>query len=204
MSYYARRNRAIEYLILANALLFFLSFLLPEGIQMYLVLQPATLLYTPWTLVTSMFMHASLSHIVFNMIALFFFGTYLERITSESDFLKVYFTGGIFAGLFYAFLAIAFGIPDPRIAALGASGAISALLGALIVLRPNLTVYFNFFFPMPLWIYGIVFLIWSTSAGIAFTAHLGGLIAGLIFGYYFKRKMPYNPYASMYGSGYGY
>ena len=204
MAYYPKRNRAIEYIILANALVFFITIASPGLTESLLALQPATVFQQPWTIVTSMFMHAGLDHILFNMIALFFFGTYLERITSEKDFIKVYFIGGIFASLFYTFISLAFSFPDPRTIAVGASGAIAAVIGALIVLRPNLTVYLYFFLPLPLWVFGIVFILWSTSAGIAFTAHLGGLMAGLAFGYLLKKKEVASQYSATYGYRYGY
>jgi len=206
---YSRRNKAIEYIILANALVFFIFFLAASTdktkattnlLWTLLALQPATVFVKPWTIITSMFVHANLGHIFFNMVGLLFFGTYLERLTSEKNMVKIYFIGGIFANLLYAFMSLAFSIPNPMVMAVGASGAISAVLGALIILRPNMTIYFNLIIPMPLWVYGVVFILWSTSAGIAFTAHLGGLIAGLAFGRYLKKKgLVYDPYSSMYG-----
>ncbi|MCX6695379.1 MAG: rhomboid family intramembrane serine protease [Candidatus Altiarchaeota archaeon] len=205
--YYVKRNQAIEYIILANALVFFATFIAPKIVGSLMVLQPITVLHQPWTLLTTMFVHADFSHILFNMIGLFFFGTYLERIVGEKDFLKTYFIGGLFASLAYTFISLGFGIPDPKTIAIGASGAVSALIGALIMLRPNLTVYLYFLFPMPLWIFGTVFVLMEPflfpNASIAYTAHISGLIAGLAFGYYFKKKTTqYYQYEVSYKYGY--
>ncbi|MDD4898888.1 MAG: rhomboid family intramembrane serine protease, partial [Methanocellales archaeon] len=79
---------------------------------------------------------------------------------------------------------------DPNSIAVGASGAIFALGGTLSVLRPNLKVFIiPFPIPIPLWIAVIGgFLVLSLMPSISWQAHLGGLIAGLVFGYYFKNK----------------
>jgi membrane associated rhomboid family serine protease len=206
--YHARfiRSRIIDYLIVANAFMFLLTITFPPLFRLF-ALTPATILIEPWTLLTSMFIHAGFGHILFNMIALFFFGSYLERITSTEDFLKVYFLGGVFAGLSYVFTSIFFNIPDPRISAVGASGAIFAVIGALVVLRPKMTIYLNFLFPMPLWMFAAFYVIMalgSMGAGlgaVAENAHLGGLIAGFIFGKYFKNRL--KPTAYIY-QGYRY
>jgi len=207
--YYAKKKQAIEYIILANALVFFLTIIMPGVLGALMPLQPATLFSRPWTLITSMFIHADLNHILFNMISLFFFGTYLEQVIGQKDFLKVYFLGGLAAGLMFAAISLTLGIPDPRSIALGASGAISAVMGALIILRPNLTIYLYFLFPMPLWVWGIVFIIAESlytpsMSGVAHSAHLGGILAGLIFGYYFKRKGGHEQPAVSYSYKYGY
>lgn len=187
------RSRIIDYLIAANGLVFLMTLTFPALFGL-LALTPATFLREPWTIITSMFVHAGFGHIIFNMIGLFFFGSYLEKLVGHDDFIKVYFVGGIFAGIAYLFTSLAFNIPDPRISAVGASGAIFAVLGALVVLRPNMTVYVNFIFPMPLWLMAAIFTVFaigSIGAGmgqVAENAHLGGLVAGLAFGYYFKHR----------------
>ena len=118
------------------------------------------------------------------MFTLFFFGNYLQGLIGSRDLLKLYFVGGIFGNILVISLATSDSI------AVGASGAIFALGGTLSVLRPNLKVFIiPFPVPIPLWIAVIGgFLVLSLMPFISWQAHLGGLIAGLISGYYFKKK----------------
>jgi len=165
-------------------------------------LQAATVFARPWTLISSMFLHAGFGHLIFNMIALFFFGLYLERLVGEENFLRVYFIGGAFASLAYVFTSLVLGIPHAYVYAIGASGAVFAVMAALSVLRPNTTVLVYFLFPMPLWVLMVLYVAMSVPAmfspvgNVAHNAHLGGLIAGYLFGRYFKDKMGFIPQQS--------
>ncbi|MFH1055412.1 MAG: rhomboid family intramembrane serine protease [Candidatus Altiarchaeota archaeon] len=192
------KAKVIEYLIIINAFMFIVRLAASEFTFNYLALTPAYVAQMPWTLITNMFIHADFMHIFFNMFfGLFMFGTYLERIIGEREFTKVYFIGGVAAALFYIFMSLAFGLPDPRTPAVGASGAIFAAMGALVILRPNMTIYFSLIFPMPLWVFAGFYILYSIFAipamgTEAVTAHLGGLIAGLILGLQYK-KAPSQP-----------
>ena len=138
-------------------------------------------------MLTSIFMHGNIMHIFFNMLWLYFFGSYIIMLVGHRKFLLVYFVGGIVGGLFYIWLAT-----DPRIPVVGASGAVLALGGLLAVMRPKLKVMILFIpRPLPLWaVVMFSFLIGFLFRGIAWQAHLGGLLVGLAFGYYFRRKQP--------------
>ena len=144
-------------------------------------LQPNLFLARPWTIITNMFVHANLGHIFSNMLALYFFGRYLLELVGERKFLITYFVGGVLGNIFYIFLG------DPHSIAIGASGAVFAVGGALTVLQPNQKV---FIFPIPipisLWIAVIGGFFIMTRPGIAWEAHLGGLVFGLVAGYFFK------------------
>jgi membrane associated rhomboid family serine protease len=122
-----------------------------------------------WTFFTSMFMHASFTHLLVNMFSLFFIGSLVEKIIGRRRYVWFYIFSGIFAGLVYSLFAYflggsvigarVFGGPDTL--AVGASGAIFGLAGLLAVLIPNKKVYliagpliaiifeaiFNFIFP---------------------------------------------------------
>ena len=110
-------------------------------------LNRASFLDRPWTIISNLFVHAGLWHLIFNMIALYFFGSYVGRLVGESRLLLVYFGGGILGNILYLLLG------SPFIPAVGASGAIFALGGALAMLRPKLPVLvFPLPVPIPLWI----------------------------------------------------
>ncbi len=173
-------------LIAVNFLLFIATFIAP-GLIFLLGLQPAGFLSRPWTIVTCMFVHSGFWHIFANMLTLYFFGTYLYRLIGQGRFLFVYFGGGILGGILYLLLASPFSI------AIGASGAIFALAGALVVMRPKLPVFiFPIPVPIPLWLAVIGgFFILSFLPYIAWQAHLGGLVLGLIAGSFFRKRERY-------------
>jgi membrane associated rhomboid family serine protease len=137
--------------------------------------------------VTNLFIHGGWWHIIANMLALFFFGTYLSRLVGQRRFLLIYFGGGILGNILFILLGPAFSI------AIGASGAIFALGGALAVITPKLRVFiFPIPVPLPLWVAVIGgFIVLSFIPSIAWQAHLGGLVFGLIAGYFLRRRVRY-------------
>lgn len=182
-SYQGSRPDPIVILIAVNAALFLIVTLMPE-LMASLGLQPAAFLKRPWTLVTSMFIHNGLFHLAANMMALYFFGGYLSRLIGNRQFLIIYFGGGILGSVLFLLLGPSLSI------AVGASGAIFALGGALAALQPNLKVFIiPIPVPIPLWIAVIGgFFIVSLLPSIAWQAHLGGLVFGLIAGYRLKQR----------------
>ena len=133
-----------------------------------------------------MFVHDGFWHIFGNMITLYFFGTFLMRIVGSNKFLLLYFGGGILGNILFILLG-----PENSVA-IGASGAVYAIAGALVVMVPNLKVNIWGILPMPLWLVVIVFFgLFSIIPGIAWQAHLGGIIAGLVAGYFFRKNMRY-------------
>ena len=159
-----------------------------------------------WTFVTSMFMHApnTLFHLFANMISLMFIGNFVEKLIGKKRFISLYFVGGLFAGLFFVILAGLFGntvlgakiVGSPLTYAIGASGAIMALGGLLAVLTPKLPVLVFFVIPMPMWaaMGFLMFGLWGLSLGLGLPigniAHLGGLIVGVGYGFFLKKKYP--------------
>ena len=125
-------------------------------------------------------------HILFNMFALFFLGSYVLRLVGEARFLIVYFLGGIVGNVLLLALAPMF----PFRVAIGASGAVFALGGTLAVMRPRLKVIiFPLPIPMDLWIAVIILMAISFAPyNVAWQAHLGGMVLGLIAGFYFRRR----------------
>ena len=171
-------------LIIINLVLFVVRVINPDIIY-NLGLWQYSFWDRPWTLVTSMFIHANVWHILANMITLYFFGSYLNRLLGTTKFLIVYFAGGIMGSILYLLLP-----PSPTIIAIGASGAIFALGGTLAVMRPKLRVIvFPIPAPLPLWIAIMgIFVVFSFLPNIAWQGHLGGLAFGLVMGYFFRRR----------------
>ncbi len=186
MTYRSQRGfnlTPIWVLIGLNLLLFIVTLIVPTLI-LFLGLMPAGILDKPWTVITSIFLHGSMGHILANMITLYFFGRYLYALVGQKKFLVVYFIGGILGNIFYILLG------PPLSIAIGASGAVFAVGGALAVIRPKLRVFvFPIPAPLPLWAAVIGgFLIISFFPNVAWQAHLGGLAFGLTIGYFFRKR----------------
>lgn len=149
-------------------------------------LSPATWDRRPWTILTSMFVHAGLWHLAANMFTFYFFANYLDDLIGSTRLFIIYFVGGILGGILYVLLAPRFSI------AVGASGAIFALGGALAMLRPKVRIIvFPIPSPIPLWAAVVGgFVVMSFLPAVAWQAHLGGLLFGLASGYAFKRRRP--------------
>ncbi len=171
-----------------NIVIYIVTLINPSLVYDYLGLRPAELASEPWTILTTMFVHAGIFHVMFNMLTLFFFGSYLGRLVGEERFLIVYFAGGLLGSAFYILYAFLVGSTYTMV--VGASGAVFALGGALAVMVPRTKVFvFPIPVPIPLWIAIIGgFLVISFFPGIAWQAHLGGLFLGLLAGFYFKKQ----------------
>lgn len=168
----------------------------PEILYDYLALKPSNILNGDylWTFITSMFMHANLFHIFANMLSLFFIGTLVERIIGPKRYFYFYMISGLFAGAFFVLSSLIF-IADLNTFAVGASGALFGLVGLLVLLTPNLPVYVMFI-PIPVKMKyagpGILVVLWLISVfgdiPIGNTAHFGGLIVGIVYGIYLRRR----------------
>ncbi|MGD0794641.1 MAG: rhomboid family intramembrane serine protease [Dehalococcoidales bacterium] len=173
--------------LIAVNIVFFLATSIQSNLLNLLGLAPSLFLERPWTIITSMFVHANFLHIFGNMLTLFFFGQALKQLVGPNRFLAVYFIGGIIGNIAFILLKI-----SSHSVVIGASGAIYAVAGALVVLVPTMRVLMWFIAPMPLWIVVLLFFIlWSFVPGVAWQAHMGGLAAGLVAGYIFRRSGRY-------------
>ncbi|MCD1294262.1 rhomboid family intramembrane serine protease [Methanocella sp. CWC-04] len=173
-------------IILFTVLVFILQMILGGWFTSFFSLGGGeNLLLRPWGLITHIFLHGNFTHIFFNMLVLFFFGPLLERRIGTGNFLLVFFASGILAGLAQVMIF-------PGTSVIGASGAIFGVMGSLAVLMPDLVIYL-YFIPMKIVYAVIIFALIDlvflpTGDGIAHAAHLAGLGAGLLFGYYYKKK----------------
>jgi uncharacterized protein len=174
----------VIYIVIANIIAFLFQKLSP-GFENMMTLVPSLVLNEPWRLVTHMFMHSNqnLFHLIFNMYALFIFGPLVEHRIGSKRFLLVYFISGILAGIGFTLFNL-----SSNIVGLGASGAIMAILGIVIVLFPDLKVLFFFIIPMSMRTFGIIIalidifgFITPTNTGIAHIAHLIGLACGVTY-----------------------
>jgi membrane associated rhomboid family serine protease len=146
---------------------------------------PSLMFSEPWRMVTSIFLHANLLHILFNAFALFMFGPLVEKRLGDAEVLKIFLSAGLVGSIFY-WLAYMAGI-TPDVAALGASGAIYGIMAAAAVLFPE-AVVFMWFFPMKM---KQAVVVWTlvefigtfdmVGSGIASAAHLGGLFFGYLY-----------------------
>ena len=151
----------------------------------------------PVNALTSMFMHAGWAHLLGNMLFLWIFGNNVEDTLGRVRFLVFYVLGGIAATAVQSFVTLAFGAAgDAEIPNLGASGAISAVLGAYFVLVKHSSVLAFvppfFIFPVPAWIFLGVYFVYQAviggasfmrpeaGGGVAYFAHLGGIAFGLL------------------------
>ncbi|MFC1710865.1 rhomboid family intramembrane serine protease [Nanoarchaeota archaeon] len=186
-------------LILINVFLFVIfSVLLASNSNFlnYIALRPSNILQGGylWTFLTSMFMHGGIFHLFVNMLSLFFVGGLMEKLLGHKRYLWFYLISGLFAGLFFVLSSFIFAA-DMNAYAVGASGALFGVIGLLMILTPNLPVYL-FFIPIPIKMKyaapGILILLWFISVaadvGIGNTAHLGGLLVGVVYGIYLRKR----------------
>jgi membrane associated rhomboid family serine protease len=146
-----------------------------------------------FSIVTSMFMHAGVAHILGNMVFLWVFGDNIEDKLGRVKYILVYLGWGAVAAFAHSFYAMSTG--DSSIPAVGASGAISGILGAYLVMFPRAKVFTAvavFFIYMvripvlayiPFWfIMQVIFVLIGATSGVAYLAHIGGFVAGAATG----------------------
>ncbi|KXA91927.1 hypothetical protein AKJ63_00380 [candidate division MSBL1 archaeon SCGC-AAA259D18] len=157
----------------------------------YLAPSRSTLLTRPWTIVTGIFAHGYFLHFFINGLVLFFIGSALERRIGREKFIYLFLTAGILSSIAQILV-----IPNETFVALGVSGAIFGVLGALTVIAPRLPILLFFFIPMPIWILTCGFGIWTVisaltgfAKGIGHMAHFSGLLIGLAYGYKLRKEV---------------
>jgi membrane associated rhomboid family serine protease len=149
-----------------------------------------------WQVATYMFLHGGLFHILFNMLALWMFGTELERNWGTRFFLKYYFITGIGAGVLtvlFSLLPIGPAAQLYQANVIGASGAIYALLLAYAIQFPDRPIYMYFLFPVPAKVFVVIMgaiafyaSASGASGGVANATHLGGLLVGYLYLQYLR------------------
>lgn len=183
---------AIKAIMIANAAAYLVALIVP-AITLGLGLRPADVVgqLHVWQLVTYMFLHGGIFHILFNMLALWMFGVELERMWGSRFFTKYYFVTGVGAALttmILAFTPFPFANQLYYSLTIGASGAVYGVLLAYAMYFPNRPIYLYFVFPIPakyfVMIIGAISLLSAMNepgGGVAHTTHLGGLVAGYLY-----------------------
>lgn len=149
----------------------------------------------PWSPITSTFAHANFFHLFINGIGLYFFGPMIESIIGRKRFVWLFLVTGALSGILQVHLEAY--VNPPGGPALGASGAIMAVLGTAVALLPKARVimFFPIPLPMPLWLMGALYAFqdvigaFNPNDGIGNFAHLSGLAIGLGYGVYVKADL---------------
>jgi membrane associated rhomboid family serine protease len=187
-------------LLIANVAVFLLQKVMGQALLMNFALWPlGSGLFGVWQIVTSAFMHGSLTHIAFNMIALYMFGGTIERAFGARNFTIYYFVCAISASLLQ--LAVLWFFPGQVGPTLGASGAIFGLLLAFGMLYPQEKVMLIFLpIPMPAWLFVSLYAAAELTMGVtgiepdvAHFAHLGGMLGGIVLIQYWRGRLPWKP-----------
>jgi len=199
------KKPVVTYTIVAiNVIVFLYEMSLGRGLQSFVISYGVTPEHIVsgnsfFTLITSMFIHGDFWHILGNMLFLWIFGDNVEDALGKFWFIVMYFLAGIGGSVAHILVSQNSAIPT-----IGASGAISGVLGAYLILYPRARVlavvpiiFFIRFIMLPayvflgIWIFLQLFLgVGSTAggAGVAYFAHIGGFVVGLLFGFMFKKK----------------
>ncbi|WP_281239765.1 rhomboid family intramembrane serine protease [Flavobacterium praedii] len=133
-------------------------------------------------LISSGFLHADMGHLFFNMLTLYFFAPVVFNYLGEFSFVLIYFGSLIFGSL----LTMLFHKDDYNYRAVGASGAVTGVLYSAILLQPDMMLGLFFIIPIPAYIFGILYLLYSIygmrakNDNIGHTAHFGGAIGGYL------------------------
>ena len=139
---------------------------------------------------TSLFLHGSLAHVLFNMWSLWIFGNNVEEAFGRLGYLALYVLGGIFATVAFVLMN-----PNSTVPLVGASGAIAAALGSYAVLYPRhkvLSLVGWFILPVPAFLF---LLIWFVAqfglggTGVAWEAHVGGFLFGFVVSLFARRRL---------------
>ena len=173
----------VRILLIATIVCFVMEAGTGESMIGSLALWPLQGNFMPWQLVTYAFLHAGITHLAFNMYGLWMFGRELEKLLGRREFLELYFTSVLSAGVLQLLVTSLTGSIYPTI---GASGGVFGILIAYGMCFPDrIIVLLIPPIPMPAWLFVVLYAIieltlgvTGTQAGVAHFAHLGGMIGG--------------------------
>lgn len=190
----------VKHLLILNVVVFIAVQLLPpEWGNMLPFYSPATGQFQPFQIITYMFTHADVSHILFNMLSLYFMGPMVEMALGPKRFLGLYMISGL-TGLAAHFLVgylpyfMGSSFVEPMFSVLGASGAVFGVTIAFATLYPDRELML-LFPPIPIkaWVMAIILIgiglysgLTGSGGNVAHFAHLGGALAGFILARHWK------------------
>ena len=175
-------NIILNAILIANALFNFKGFNDPVFFRKYEFHMGSIRSGEQIRLLSSGFLHADIGHLVFNMITLYFFAPVVVGYLGMFSFAIIYFGSLIFGSL----LTVVFHKNDYNYRAVGASGAVTGILYSAILLEPNMMLGLFFIIPIPAYLFGILYLLYSIygmkakNDNIGHTAHFGGAIGGFV------------------------
>jgi len=205
-----RPLRVLPVLIAINAVVFLAWLVAVRGSDLWSFLATNFLVSTTrlqhglwWTLITAAFSHQELWHFLLNMVVLWSFGSVLERLVGPRVFLTFYLISAVVSSASHC-LVSSYLLGDDRIAALGASGAVSAVLIAFALAFPRHKILLFGIVPIPALVGAALFValdVWGLTAQtrgaalpIGHGAHLGGALCGLVFwASYFRGRVRQQP-----------
>jgi len=180
-----RLTSGVKTLIIINSIIYLLQlFFLNQLLTLFgLIPQAVYHNFMLWQLVTYMFLHGDIFHLLFNMLALWMFGSNIEASWGTKKFVRYYFLCGIAGGITTCLFS-----PDATIPSIGASAAIFGILVAYGMMFPNSIILLFGLFPMKARHFVILFgaiellaCLRYTPDGIGHFAHLGGMVAGYLY-----------------------
>lgn len=184
--------RLTYWMIIVMVIVFLLQGFFPEAVDSF-VFSSESMTARPWTIISSVFMHANLLHILSNVFVFFFFGLAVEDEMSKKQMILIFMLGALVGNI------ASIALYPSGVQFLGASAGIFALVGTGMLVRPVDFSVAPFLLPLPLIFIGIIYTIlniYSFGAGIdegiSYAGHLGGLAIGLAFGFHktgFKQGM---------------
>lgn len=170
----------VRTLLMANVGAFFIQMMMPRLASLFVFI-PAYALVRPWTVITYMFLHGGIMHILFNMLGLWFFGPQVEAMIGSRRFTILYFLSGLTGAL--ASFIFSFGSPI-----VGASAGVFGVMMAFAHFWPHTPIHIWGIIPVParmLVIITTVLAIWSGFGGrggnVAHFAHLGGYAGAFLY-----------------------
>jgi membrane associated rhomboid family serine protease len=176
-------TKGVKNILIANVICFVLTYIMftfkIPGLEYFVLYSSKSEYFQSHQLLTYMFLHGSLLHIVFNMIGLILFGPDIEKRFGTSKFVKAYLSMGVVSGLFNMLL-----MSNP---VLGASGAIWGLMVLYALFNPNNILYIYFIIPTKVKYIIVLFFsvelylsIMGSNDGVSHLAHVGGALTGLL------------------------
>ena len=189
--YLSRMTPWVKRLLIANVAVYFLQITAP-GVTQMMSFAPSLVLVRPWTILTYMFAHSpgGITHILFNMIALYFFGPRVEERLGAAHFIRLY----LFSGIVGALLSIVFNQGGYII---GASGAVFGVQLAFAKYWPRERIYIWGILPVEAWLLVLITTAMALyggfaggGGGVAHFAHLGGYLGAWLYLFWMERRSP--------------